>query len=112
MERFKKHIGFKIVTLSLVLTLLTPSAVKFIHFFNHHKHDICKGENQTHLHASDFDCSYHKFKLTVPFTIPAFTVELFIPEHGHKTIVSQYFFLSEFQRLQISLRGPPQINLI
>jgi hypothetical protein len=95
-----------------VLTLLTPSVVKFIHVFNHHKHDICKGEYQTHLHASDFDCSYHKFKLTTPFTIPLFSVGLFIPEHSHKTSDSKYFFLSEYQRLHVSLRGPPQLNLI
>ena len=73
-----------------MLTLLTPSAVKFIHVFNHQKHDICKGEYQTHLHASDFDCSYHKFKLTTPFTIPLFSVELFIPKYAHKSIISQY----------------------
>jgi len=112
LQRFKEHIGFKIVTLSLVLTLLTPTAVKFFHIFKHHKHDICKGEYQTHLHTSDFDCSYHKFKLTSSFTLPEFSTELFISEHDHKSIVSQYFFLSEFQRLHVSLRGPPLFNLI
>lgn len=112
LQKLKSHIVFKIATLTLVLALLTPTVLKFAHTFNHHEHEICKGEHQVHLHATDFDCSYHKFKLTNTFTIPEFSFDILSPEKGHKTIISQYFILSEFQRQHVLLRGPPQFNLI
>lgn len=112
LQSIKQHIGFKVATLTLVLVLLVPTAVKFIHVFNHHRHEICNGEYQTHLHTLDLDCSFQKFKLTNPFTIPVFSVDIFIPKQNHENIVAHYLFLSEFQHLHFSLRGPPQLNLI
>lgn len=95
-----------------MLTLLTPTAVKFLHIFNQHEHVICLGEYQTHIHESDIQCSYHLFKLTQPFTVPQSSFDIFMPKYGHKTFISQYFFLSDFQRLHVLLRGPPKFNLI
>ena len=112
MQKFKEHISFKIVTLILVLTLLTPTAAKFVHIFNHHKHEICKGEYQSHLHTSNLDCSFHKFKLTTPFTIPVFSIDFFITEHNHINTIAYYLYLNEYEHLHFSLRGPPQNNLI
>jgi hypothetical protein len=111
LQKIKQHIGFKIATLTLVLALLTPTAVKFIHVFSHHKHGICQ-EYKAHLHSSDIDCSFHKFKLTTSFTIPVFSVDIFTPKHNHENTVAQYLFLSAYQHLHFSLRGPPQFNLI
>jgi len=112
MHRIKEHIVFRILTLALVFALLTPTAIKFVHIFNHHKHEICHDENQTHLHTYYADCSFHKFKLTPSYTIPVFSVEFFTPEHSHETTVDPYLFLAEFQQLHFSLRGPPQFDLI
>lgn len=107
--KFKGHIVFKIVTLILVLAFLTPAALKFAHIFNHHKHEICKGEYQTHLHTSDYDCSFHKFKLTKTFTIPEFSFDFFTPKHNHDITSAQYLFLSNTCTLHFKLRGPPNL---
>jgi hypothetical protein len=112
LQNIKQHIGFKIATLTLMLALLAPTAAKFIHIFNHHKHEICRGEYQAHLHTSHLDCTFHKFKLTTPFTVPIFSVDFFTPEHNQECVIAQYLFLSEYQQLHFSLRGPPQFNLI
>jgi len=112
MQKLKQHIVFKILTVSLALTLLTPTFVKFNHIFTHHKHDICLGEKSTHLHELNIDCDLLKFKSNNIYTFICYNFSLFVPKETPAEIVSQYQFISEYQRLQTSLRGPPQINLI
>lgn len=112
MRKVKQHIAFRITTLVLVLAFLLPSAVKLSHVFEHHHHEVCNGEVTTHLHTSDVVCDFYKFKLSTQFTIPTHDFEFASIEDNHQIKTSQYSFLSEFQRLQFSLRGPPQIHLI
>lgn len=109
MNNIKQHIIFKTITVLLTIVLLVPTGVKIAHIFAHHKHDICKGEKATHLHEINTDCDFYKFKLSNSYTITFFNVELFSPKEKALIIVSQYQFLSEFQRLQTSLRGPPSL---
>ena len=109
MQRLKSHIVFKIVTITVVLALLTPITLKFVHIFNHHEHEACKGEYKVHLHTLDVDCSYQKFKLTKTFTIPEFSVNFFSPIHNHEISSIQYSFLSDTCKLQFKLRGPPYL---
>ena len=109
LQRLKTHITFKIVTLTLALAILTPTTFKFIHFLKNHKHELCKGEYQVHLHASDFDCSYSKFKLSTPFTVPEFSVDFFKPDHNHSISIVNYLFLNDYREFQFTLRGPPNL---
>ena len=112
MNFLRQHIIFKGLTLVLVLTFLLPSAVKFFHIFEHHHHEVCLGEAESHIHTLDFDCQFYKFKLNIPFTIPEnVTVFIDYPEISN-VISSDYAFLSEYQSLHFSLRGPPVINLM
>lgn len=112
MHEAKQHITFKMATLILVLAFLLPSAIKFSHIFEHHQHEVCNGEITTHLHKSEVDCDFYKFKLSTPFTIPILDYVLVSSEDNHQIKTSQYSFLSDYQRLHVSLRGPPQISLI
>ncbi|MFB9053793.1 hypothetical protein ACFFVB_11970 [Formosa undariae] len=107
MHELKKHIVFKIFTVVLVIALLTPAFVKFSHVFEHHKREVCHGENQTHLHTADIDCEFYKFQLNHHFTIPVFIADIPFVEENHELISSQYNFLSTFQLRHFSLRGPP-----
>ncbi|WP_308992591.1 hypothetical protein QLS71_013360 [Mariniflexile litorale] len=109
MQKTKEHIAYKTLTLLIALLLLAPIATKFAHIFAHHKHDICLGEKSTHLHEINTDCDFYKFKLSHSYTITFFNVELIVPKENSLEIVSQYQFLSKFQRLQTTLRGPPSL---
>jgi hypothetical protein len=111
MHGITHNMTFKATTLILAIALLVPTAVKFSHIFSHHYHEVCDGENQTHLHKSDIDCDFYKFKLSSSFTLPSIDFEFVSAEDNHSINVTSYAFLSEFQRLHFSLRGPPQINL-
>ena len=107
MNHIKQHIIFKIITLLLVVSLLIPTVVKFTHIFSHHEHEVCLGEKTTHLHELDLDCSFYKFKLNNNVTFSFFNVDLISPQEEQFEILSLYSFLSKYQRLHFSLRGPP-----
>ncbi|WP_246067737.1 hypothetical protein [Changchengzhania lutea] len=109
MTIWKEHIAFKTVTVLLILTLLVPSAVKFSHIFANHKHEVCLGEQTTHLHEFDLDCEFYKFKLNTAYTFEVLTVDFLSRIKSTEPIASQYFFISKFQRLQTALRGPPAL---
>ena len=109
MNILKEHILFRLLTILLVITLLIPAAVNLAHVFNHHTHKVCLGEKTTHIHKVDLDCDFHKFNLNHHITFTCFKVAFFIPEELPLKIVSQYNFLSNYQRLHYSLRGPPSL---
>ncbi len=105
----REHIIFKTLVLVLVVSLLSPSAKKFAHLFVHHKHDICKGEKTTHLHELNTDCDFYKYKVQHHYTCHLFNYHIVAPKEQLPEIVSQYQFLSDYQRLQTDLRGPPAL---
>ncbi|RED45381.1 hypothetical protein DFQ10_102249 [Winogradskyella eximia] len=102
---------FNITAIVLALAVLLPSAVKLTHAFNHHKHEVCDKDNdhQTHFHESDLDCDFYKFKLTTQYYKPLQPFEIISIVNNFKISKSQYEFVSDFQRLQTALRGPPQM---
>jgi hypothetical protein len=63
MEQIKQQI-ISFLSITLVLAVLFPSVVKMQHVFENHKHEVCKGEKQSHFHEIDFDCEFYKFNLT------------------------------------------------
>ncbi|MFC4721957.1 hypothetical protein ACFO5O_06475 [Geojedonia litorea] len=111
MQSIRQQLVFKLSALLLVLALTAPTVVKFGHIFEHHKHEVCHGELQSHIHTFDIDCNFYKFKLKNTFTFVNVNFE--IPEFPvvNQIIYSQYSFLSQFQRLHFSLRGPPLNDL-
>ena len=109
MNFLRQHIVFKGLTLILVLTFLLPSAVKFMHIFETHRHEVCLGETDTHIHTLDVDCQFYKFKLNIPFTIPENITDFVMYPEINDLTASYYSFLSPYQTLHFSLRGPPTL---
>lgn len=96
----------------MVLAFLLPSAVKMMHVFERHQHEICYGESDAHFHTLDIECEFYKFKINSAFTIPESVATLIsYPEVG--ILATQaYGFLSEFQNFHFTRRGPPTFNLV
>lgn len=95
----------------LLLAVLLPSAVKLSHAFNHHTHEVCESDNdsQTHFHESDIDCDFYKFKLNTQYYSKLTPTNLVSIDNNFKITTSQYEFVSDYQKLQTALRGPPQM---
>ncbi|MEC3907403.1 hypothetical protein VOI54_10265 [Tamlana sp. 2201CG12-4] len=109
MKHTKKHIVFKCLVLSLIVVLLFPVAFKTLHIFAHHEHEVCSGGDITHIHKIDLDCEYSKFQLNTYYTYSPICFELPQLKTSTLKIGSQYHFLSKYQRLHFSLRGPPSL---
>ena len=109
MQNLKQHIVFRIATLAIVFALITPCVVKLSHAFNHHEHEICLGENQTHMHKYDVDCNFYKFKISNQLSYTIYKSEWNVVQINQEIRVSQYHSISEYQQLQCALRGPPQL---
>ncbi len=104
-----KHILLKSLALILVVTVLLPVTVKAMHVFENHKHDVCTEKTSDHhLHQIDLDCEFYKIKLNNSLSFSVFSYTLLEVKNNHKPILSQYQFISSYQRLGIVLRGPPQ----
>lgn len=108
----RQQIIFKLLTLFVVLTLILPSAVKFMHVFENHKHEVCYGEVNTHIHTLDVDCEFYNFNINTPYTLTENIFILNVYQEIKDVIRTDYSFLSDYQRHHFLRRGPPAINLI
>jgi len=109
MSRYKESIIFKSLIITLVITLLVPSFVKLAHAFENHEHEICVTPQKEHLHEYNVDCEFYKFKTNPQVAIVFDYSESLNIKDIATPIVSQYQFISNYQRLSFSLRGPPTV---
>jgi hypothetical protein len=91
----------------LSVILLAPAFVKLNHIFEDHKHQVCKTPFSNHFHEYEIDCEFYDFTFKTNFYQSLITSELIMCDIFDKTITSQYFYISDYQKLQFSLRGPP-----
>lgn len=103
----KEHIVFKLLAFLLVLMVCVPSVIKLAHVFEHHKHEVCKGGETTHIHKVDLDCEFQKFNLTTNYLFTLHHTTFFEATLNSKLQFLTYKFLNNHQRLSFSLRGPP-----
>lgn len=108
----RAHIAFKIIALVLVFAVVTPTFLKLVHGFENHKHQVWDGESTSHLYDADIDCDLCKFKFITQFSYKFEYETTSSFEYFENKIKSQYTFISDYHRLQTSLRGPPNFRQI
>lgn len=109
MKYNNQHILNTCIAVLLLIAVVLPTAVKFAHIFEDHKHEVCTNLTDTHYHEVEIDCEIYKFKLSTVFSFETYASELIVIDNNHSITGSQYQFVSEFQRLPFSLRGPPSL---
>ena len=102
---------FKVLAITLIFAVVTPSVIKLTHAFNHHKHEVCENDNthKTHFHESDIDCDFYKFKLTKIQLFHVFEYEIKKQTQYFKPSSKYYTSLINHQQLTRFLRGPPEL---
>jgi len=110
MRKRSEHNIFKFFAVLIVLVLLVPSFVKIGHVFENHKHEVCLNKATTHFHTLDLECEFYKFKVSSEFTFNTISIESIELTLIQPLITSQYSFISKYQRLHFSLRGPPRYS--
>lgn len=109
MSRYKESLIFKSLIITLVITLLVPSFVKLAHAFENHKHNVCVKPQKSHFHQYNIDCEFYKFKMNPQIVISFDYSEIILITKIAAPIISQYEFISDYQQLSFSLRGPPSV---
>jgi hypothetical protein len=94
----------------LLACMALPSAVKFNHAIYEHKDLHCNSEALTHFHASEFDCVFHKFKVTTSFYPPLFVLKIYMPQEYVPYEFVAYGFVYSIQQLPYALRAPPNYS--
>ena len=109
MLKIKEHSASKILVVALTIVLVSPLFVKLNHLIEDHKHEVCKTPNTNHFHEIEIDCEFYDFKLNTELKY-SFSSEKFpVFKNVTQSIISQYNFISDYQQLQFSLRGPPKM---
>lgn len=109
MNKYKEGLVFKSLIITLVITLLVPSFVKLAHAFENHEHEICLKAQKEHFHKIDIDCEFYKFKTSPQIAVSFDYQETPVIKKITTPIISQYLFISDYQRLSFNLRGPPTV---
>ena len=107
MKDFFKQVGTTFISLVLVLAILSPALVMLSHALYEHEEQACKEIGSVHVHEIEVDCDFHKFQLS-PQLYPVFANAV----KTHPTLIREkdfnyYSFLSKYQKLHFTLRGPP-----
>ncbi len=108
MLQVKEHFASKILVVILTIVLVSPIFVKLNHIFEDHKHEVCKTPYSNHFHEFEIDCEFYDFRLNTEIN-NSYTLQCIpVITEISQSIISQYHFVSDFQKLLFSLRGPPQ----
>jgi ABC-type spermidine/putrescine transport system permease subunit I len=105
-----EHIILKFFAVLIVIVLLIPSFAKIGHVFENHKHEVCVNKATTHFHTLDLECEFYKFNVSSEFTFNTISIESITLSISQTLITSQYSFISKYQKLHFSLRGPPRYS--
>lgn len=95
---------YSIICLSIVVFL--PAIVQLVHTFEKHEHSTCVSKDDQHFHQKDIDCVLCHLQGETYAIISTDNFTTFSKEEL-LLLSKQYNFLSNYQQLSFSLRGPP-----
>jgi len=107
MKQKIRHIIIGGVVMLLMLAILLPTAVKFVHVFENHKHEVCINPLDPHIHEVEVDCEFYMFKLNNSFLSIINDIAILKTNNNHSTLSSDYYFINSYKSIGIALRGPP-----
>ena len=94
----------------LVAALQLPIALKISHALYEHIEVECDDFTSVHIHEAEFDCDYQKFNLSPKCILSGFKTVDQPDLEFQENDLSFYSFLSKYQKLHFSLRGPPSFS--
>ena len=95
------------LSIVLIAAILAPTVIKLSHAIFEHENIECLDVITDHVHKIELDCDFQKFKFSAQ-TYSIF-IDYTIIESFEVSIknINKYSFLSKYQKLHFSLRGPP-----
>jgi len=106
----KKDLYLSLASFLLIACMALPSIMKLSHAIHEHQSQSCSEDITLHFHEAEFDCEFQKFKLSQQFYPAIQKFEFYSPISLYDLNSNYYSFLSTYQKLHISLRGPPNVS--
>ncbi|MDX1365813.1 MAG: hypothetical protein R3243_16530 [Arenibacter latericius] len=93
----------------MVALFALPGALKAKHAILEHHNFVCKEKGKLHYHEMEVECEFYKYNIS-HFITPEY-VELNNNSWIFKTekVTDYYQYLSKYQKLHFSERGPPTL---
>ncbi|GGW25860.1 hypothetical protein GCM10007383_08440 [Arenibacter certesii] len=93
----------------MVVLFALPGSIKAKHAMLEHHTFVCKEKGKLHVHEVELECEFHKYNIS-HFIFPEFKgLDNPIWKTKAMKIADYYQFLSKYQKLHFSLRGPPSV---
>jgi hypothetical protein len=93
----------------MVVFFALPASSKIKHAVFEHHNFVCKEKGKLHVHEVELECEFDKFNISqfifleyLGFNDTGWTIKT-------GKIFNFYQFLSKYQKLHFSLRGPPSV---
>ena len=110
MQKVQGDFRLSMASMILVLCMLMPAFLNLAHAIHGHNGQTCASDIALHLHETEFDCEFQKYKLTKQFYTDLQNFDLFVLAVIRENTSVSYSFLSSYQQLHFSLRGPPSVT--
>lgn len=108
MYPLREHFIYRVLAITLVMSILVPITLNTIHKLEHdHHHESCNNHYKTHLHKLEKDCDFCLFKLNKEYVNVLPEYNLIKKESFSKNISHSYSYLYNHKYLSFSLRAPP-----
>ncbi len=103
-----KKLTHLFISIALITSLLFPVFIGISEVLLNHKHQICKANNEKHLHKTKLSCSHTYFISNSQSNIKEFEFSLFIPifYQNDQNKLIKIFPSNTFSK--ILYRGPPK----
>ena len=103
----KKQIGKSLATLGLLLTMMLPTFVQFVHAFGAHEHFVCT-DRDSHVHQTPVKCEICTIQLT-PFDFDLTDYDGLVPAEFivQQAELAVSTHVESFNLNYNLLRGPP-----
>ncbi|NKI25049.1 hypothetical protein HCG49_00570 [Arenibacter sp. 6A1] len=104
--KLKKYI-FSILAILLLAAISVPTILKIQHALYEHQNFVCKEKGSLHVHEIEFECDFDTLTITHYYFWPFQEFTSYSAVEKTTKIINFYQFLSKYQKLHFSRRGPP-----
>lgn len=105
----EKTISHKVISIWVVIVLLLPLSIQFVHAFENHELSNCNEQYIQHLHEKHIECKSNHFLLNTNASFQSEVFKLYSPTYA---ITKPLFFTYESKEIHLfskSSRAPPTV---
>ena len=100
-----------IISFALIVSLLLPIGISFLHTLHLHKNKNCIATAEKHIHSKKIDCSSLHYLTSIEYLNHDYSFTPVISVFIHSKLIFTKSFYSLSKNSSFLVRGPPFINV-